>query len=167
MASDQPSVIRGKQHFLDDCSFAVIVLPSSCITNTMIAAAAAIDATKLEQQYTPEYAQPSGQPAYAETKKLHTTYAAGDVIAFEAGSVLPNLDGATVDVDLQVDGASILTAAVELDDTHTAYEIVSGTIDTEDIAAGKVLTVVITPTPGTGSCAQGVFCRAIVREAAE
>lgn len=139
--------------------------PASSITNAAIDSAAGIEATKLEHQYQPVYAQGSGTTAAAATETLYVAYGAGTLIAFRAGSVVANVGAATCTVDLKKNGTTMLSAVITLDSANTARVVEAATLSVTSIAAGDVLEVVVTASAGGGTLATGLFCQAIIREA--
>ncbi len=148
----EPIVFRAMATFLD-------LRPNAgCISDVHVDAAAGIKATKLEHQHRANYAQESDTTAAAEDRVVHVVHGTtGTLKAFKAGSVVANLTGATVSVDLHKNGASILTAAIVLDDADAAYDVVAGVIDTAAVLQDDVLEVVVTVAAGGGTLGKGVF----------
>jgi hypothetical protein len=73
---------------------------------------------------------------------------------------------ATVTVDLKVNGTSILTSVITIDNTVAAYGSVAATLaaGAATLVAGNVLTIVITATAGGGTLPTGFFCETVVWE---
>ncbi len=82
------------------------------------------------------------QPAWSSTSTTCLTTCVGD---------------ATITVDLKVNGVSVLTAAITLDNGQSARELVAGTIDTDSLSADDVIEVAVTVNAGTGTLGKGVF----------
>lgn len=140
--------------------------PAGSVTNNSVIAAAGIEATKLEHQFEPVYSQEAATVAAADNKVMHVVRGAtGDVIQFAAGSVVVAVGDSTATIDLQKNGVSILTAAIVLDNANAVrtLEAAAGYSATT-LAAGDVLSVVVTVTPGTGTLPKGLFVRLTVRE---
>lgn len=160
-----PSRIEGDTYIAGALSCQTLTIPSGTVLNAAVGAGADIDASKLEHQYQKVWADESDTTASAQDHVIHVVYGtAGTVVAFECGNVVANLVDATITVDLHNNGASILTAAIELDNGDAAYAVVGGTIDTATLADGDVLEVVITVAAGGGTLGKGVFASCIIRE---
>ena len=140
-------------------------IPAGSLVDADVAAGAAISATKLMHQHSPNYSQPN-TTATSETRILHTVYGAtGTITAFKAGSIVLNIGAATVTVDLRKNGTTVLTGVITLDTANTAYTPEAATILSASVVAGDVLSVVITATAGGGTLATGFYCYAIITEA--
>ena len=144
-------------------------LPDASVSNSKVAAAANIEATKLEQQYAIAYAQESSATAAAETKVVHAAYGStGAAVAIQAGMIDPNTGDAEVEVDLLLNGTTILTGPITLTSAQSAGETVAGTlVGDPSYSAGDRLEISVTTTPGSGSLGDGVFAGVIVRERAQ
>ena len=118
-----------------------------------------IEASKLEHQHRATYAQESATTAAAaKDEVIHVVKGtAGTLKTFSAGCVVANIGNSTVTVDLHKNGASVLTAAIEIDSGDAAYAIVAGIINTAPVVADDVLEVVVIATIGTGTLGKGVF----------
>jgi len=157
--------IHGDLHCTGTISSKTITLPSSTVDDDSVEAAAGIQATKLQQQYSKFYAQESDTTSATEDYCIHCVHGStGTVVAFEAGSVTACVGDSTITVDLHKDGASILTAAITLDSSNAAYTPEAGTIDSASIADSDVLEVVVVATVGTGTLGKGVYASCIIRE---
>lgn len=142
-------------------------VPALAVGNSAIAAAAGIEASKLQHQHQPVFAQPN-TTATSETRALHVCYGAtGTVIAFRAGSIAINAGAATVTVDIKKNGTSILSAPITLNSSNTNRVVAAGTISTPGLVAGDLLEVVTVATAGGGTLATGVYAQAIITEAAQ
>jgi len=141
---------------------------TSVITDGMVAAAADIAATKLEHQFTIQYAQASTANAAAESRTIHLVHGtAGTVLEFRCGLVTPPDGNRTATFDLKKDGVSILTAAVVLDSTNVAYTPEAGTIGTAAVADTDVLEIVVTVGGDAGTHCLGVYASVVLREDAD
>ena len=93
-----------------------------------------------------------------ESAQIHVVVGAtGTLQKFSGGSVVANTGAATITVDLHKNGASILTAAIVLDNGDAAYAVVEGVISSSSVVADDVLEVVITVNAGGGTLGKGVF----------
>lgn len=148
-------------------TFTTITLPGSTVGNSQILAGAGIEAEKLEHHHSITENQPNSA-ATTETRVIHSVYGAtGDVLAFEAGSIVAATGNATVTLDLKKNGTTILTGVVTLDSGNTAYIVEAGSIDTAPVVDGDVLEVVIVATIGTGALPTGLFYNLRLNEDAQ
>jgi len=142
-----------------------ITQPAESVGNAAVKSDAGVSATKLEHQHQPAYAQESATTAAAETRVVHVVRGAiGTTVAFEAGCITPCLGNATITVDLLKNGASVLTAAITLDNGQAAYDTVEATIDDDALADDDVLEVDVSVNAGTGTLGEGVFAGLTLRE---
>ena len=148
-------------------TYTTIDLPSNSVSNSQITAGAGIEAEKLEHHHSITGNQPN-TAATTETRVIHSVYGTtGDVLAFEAGSIVAATGNATVTLDLKKNGTTILAAVVTLDSANTAYIIEAGSIATAPIVDGDVLEVVIVATVGTGALPTGLFYNLRLNEDAQ
>jgi hypothetical protein len=133
-----------------------IGIPANTIDNLDVVASAGIEASKLEHNHCLTYAEGSGTTAVDKTVILHKVKGtAGTLKSFQVDCVSACTGAATVTVDLQNDGVSVLDAVVTLDSSTTAA---SGTIVTPAVATDDKLTIVINATStGTDAAAGGLF----------
>lgn len=154
------------QHFAA-ATFSDITLPASCAANSQIAVGAGIQAEKLEHQHSISGSQPN-TTATSEERVIHTVYGnAGNVLAFEVGSIVACLTDADITIDLHKNGASILTGVITLESTNTAYIVEAGSIDTAVLEDGDVLEVVIVATVNGGTLGTGLFWNLRLNEDAQ
>ena len=157
--TEENGQFRGTVTFLD------AKLNDGCIEDKHVAAGAAISASKLEHQHRAVYAQESATTAAAETLVAHVVKGTnGTLKTFKAGCVTACVGDATITVDLKVNGVSVLTAVVTLDNGQSARELVAGTIDTDSLSADDVIEVAVTVNAGTGMLGKGVFAYVDVHE---
>ena len=160
-----PSRHEGGLHVDGNLTMKTIGLPAGGVVNTHVSENAGLDATKLKHQYEITQAQGSGDNVAAETQVRHLVYGTtGEVIAFEGGSIVAGLGTYEVTIDLLKNGTTVLTTPVVLTTNETAMEVVSSVIGTTPLVANDVLEVDISITGTTGTAAQGVFSRLVVRE---
>jgi len=149
---EDTGVFRGLVQFLS------ILLPSGAVTAANIAAAAGVEATKLEHQHREIYQQESDTTSVSEDRVVHVVKGTtGDLKTFRAGSVVANIGAATITVDLHKNGSTILSAPITLDNGDAAYALVAGVISSEPVVADDVLEVVVVATAGGGTVGKGVF----------
>jgi hypothetical protein len=139
------------------------VAPANSIGDAAIPLGAGIQAEKLEHLNPALFSQ-NGSAA-AETRVVFVAAAACTVEAFRAGSVTPAVGVAVATLDLRKNGVSVLTAPITLDSANAAYTPESGTLSgAPTLAAGDVLTVVATSTPGGGTAPTGMYAVARVHQ---
>lgn len=142
-----------------------VVLSSSCVTDEKVSATADISASKLEHNNRAMFAQASGTNATAETRTIYTAVNVGSVTGFKIGAIVAATGDSTATLDLKKNGTTILTGTVQLTSATAAYTLVAGTVGSSAaLAAGDVLTVVMTVSAGTGTLPQGVFAYADILE---
>lgn len=134
------------------------------INNAAIAVAAAIDATKITQQPRVNFHQPN-TAATTERRAVYCVYGAtANLLAFRAGSIAIAVGAATVTVDLQKNGVSILTAVITLDTANVARVPEAGSFSSTAFVAGDLLEIVVTATAGGGILPTGVFAQIVLSE---
>lgn len=140
-------------------------LPASSVTNAAVAAAAGIDASKLEHRHRPLYTQPN-TTATSVTQVIYVAKAAGTVNSFRAGSIAACAGAATITVDLKKNGSTILSAVITLDSSNSNYVPEAGTVNTAAYVADDVFTIVTVATAGGGTIGTGFYCIPEFEEAA-
>jgi hypothetical protein len=160
--------LEGNLYVTGNVSAQTVTLPNGTVGDAAVKDNAGIDATKLQHQHRVTFAQESGSTAIAEGRVLHHVRGAtGSVVAFAVGCVTPCIGDAAITVDLKNNGASILTAPIELGSGQDAFDTVAGTIASAGLLAGDVLEIVITVTPGTGTLGEGLFAALTIHEKAQ
>jgi hypothetical protein len=137
------------------------------ITNAMISTVAAIEPTKLRQQYCPVFSQVSTADATVDRKVLHVVRGAGGATEFNVGAVTAATGNATITIDLKKAGVSVLTSTITLDSTTAAFVLKAGSLaaGATVLAANDVLEAHISAVNvGTGALPKGVFMQLKVRE---
>ena len=144
--------------FRGEVTFKNVNLNTDSVENKHVTDDAAIEPGKLRHQHRAMYAQESATAAAAESRTVHVVKgAAGEVKTIKFGCVTPCTVDAEITIDLEKDGVSILTGVITLDNSQAAFELVSGTIDTEAVVAGDVLEIVVAVAAGGGALGEGVF----------
>lgn len=128
------------------------------VTSTSIAAAANLDADKLEHRHWPSVSQPN-ITATTETKTIFVARKTGVVNEVRAGSIAIAVGAATVTVDVKKNGTTILTGVLTLNSANTARVTVAATISGSlgQYVAGDWFEVVLVATAGGGTLQTGVF----------
>ena len=115
-------------------------------------------ADEQEHRYMLTYSQESATGAADGAYVVHVVHGATGVLnSFKCGVVVACVGAATIDVDLLVNGVSVLSSAVEISVSHAAYELVSGTISGAALEVNDVVEVSIDETTGGGTQGKGVF----------
>lgn len=149
-----------------------IVPGAGDISNSHIAAAAAIDRSKLIHEHRPPYAQPDAN-VVAERMVIHTVRGPSNAVVKEFGALLatqipdtaPGSSGRTATIDLLKNGSSILTATIQLDSTNTLRTIELGTLTAgATLAQGDVLEVNVTIGGSVGTNPKGLFVSTVIEE---
>lgn len=139
------------------------VFPTGAVTNAAIVAAAAIDATKSQQQYQPCFGQ--NGTAVAERKVIHLVQGAtATIVSFKCGVRVACSGNATITVDLLKNGVSVLSAAEVLDLNDAAFAITTPVVSTTGGVVTNVYEVNVTVNAGTGTLGQGLFAQMTIRE---
>ncbi len=148
-----------------------VTLPASSVTNAAIIAAAAIDATKVVQQFCSEYAQAPGSDIATATLDAHIAYAAGTLVSVQAavtGLAATGDRSATIDLQRSTAGgafATVLSAPITLSIADTIRVPDTATISSAAYVAGDLFRWVITQVAGSsGTRPQGLIARALFRE---
>jgi hypothetical protein len=130
---------------------------SFSIADSDISGTANISASKVQHQHRQVYSQPN-TTSTTETRIIHVVNGASATItSFSAGSIVANVGGATVTVDLKKNGSSVLTSVITLNSSTVAYTPTLATLSTTTATTNDVFTIVITATVGGGTLATGVY----------
>jgi len=157
------STLEGDFYCVGTWTFRSIVLPSSCIGNTQISAGAGIEAEKLETRLVIHH-RIDGTIATI-TVPLHCVNGAtGDIIKFRAGLITPCTGNATITVDLEKAGATILTTVATLDSGVAARVMEDALVATATLVADDWLDLVIVATVGTGALGADLLVELIINE---
>lgn len=133
--------------------------PPLSIVDADVSNTAAFSASKCEGRMHAQIEQAG--TATTETKIIRTVKGAtGTLKHFTVTNITASAGASNVTVDLQINGASALSAVVTQDAASGDLGIETGVITTPGVVAGDVVTVVITanavgtPALATGICAQ-------------
>ena len=146
------AVVQGNLVVTGNFSFS-----AGTVTDTSVAAAAGIGATKLQHSHEQGYAQESATNAATESRVVFKASGAGTVNAFVAGAVVLLTGNDTCTIDLKKNGTTVLSAPIALSSSDTSRVAKTGTVTSAAFVAGDVFEVVITATHNTGTLPKGVF----------
>ncbi|MDA8376369.1 MAG: hypothetical protein M0Z50_04705 [Planctomycetia bacterium] len=158
----QPSIVGGDFYWTGSHTFKTLNLPSGAVEPDDIAPGEPgnyIDPTTMRQRHKTVYAQDSTTAATTETRAVYTVVGqTAAAVAAQAALIAPCTGNATVTVDFQIAGTSILNAPITLSSANTAREVVVGVINPayQDLTVGQIVEVVITATAGTGALGSGI-----------
>jgi len=158
---------EGDHHFTGNLSAVTMTIPSGAVSNTHVAAAAAIAASKQQHRYANNLSQPADDTSVDEDKAIHIVYGStGEIISFEAGSATACEGDGEINVDLRKNGltSSLLNSVIKLDSDNTAYVAEAGVIDSADLIDGDVVRVVISTAKTSGTVGKGVFASLLHNE---
>lgn len=146
-----------------------LTVPNSSVGDTQFNPADPLTAQKQYHQYQPVFSQARGASPAANTgQTIHVAYGAGTIVGFGAGFMVDESAWTgNVTVDLKKNGTTVLSSVVTLNSGTTVGSVNTVGLAVTTYVAGDVFEVVITYTAGTGTPPQGVFARAVLREAAQ
>jgi hypothetical protein len=136
------------------------------VTDASVNASAGIQTTKLRHRYTKHYAQPNAT-AITETKTTHVVRGTNaTIMEAAAGSIVANIGGATVTIDVKKNGTSVLNSVITLNSSNTGRVAVTGSLNGALVGcvAGDWIEVVVTATVGGGTLATGVYAQVMIDE---
>jgi hypothetical protein len=166
MATPSPSRCEGALTVNGRLTCDELLIPDGTVTDAMVNQAAAIAATKLEHQHEINFSQAHGTAATAERRVIHTVYG-GDasLVSISAGvTVACSGVGATITVDVYLNGTTVLSAPISIDRFTATYTPTYGAFTETAAEADDVLEVVVTASAGAGTLGQGLFVSLIVYE---
>lgn len=161
------SRLEGDHHVNGNLSAETMTIPVGTVGNTHVAAAAGLAASKQEHRYANSCSQAAADTSADEDKVVHIVYGTtGTIIGFEAGSVTACEGDGQITVDLRKNGVtnSLLSAAIVLDSSNTAYVAEAGVIGTADVTDGDVLHVLVSTAKTSGTVGKGAFARLLLNE---
>ena len=160
----EPTRIPGDMTVAGALSAGSINIPANSIADAAIPAGANISYLKLEQLKQATYSQAG--VAVSETRAIHVVRGVGGatVLEFVAGAVVAPIGAATVTFDLRKNGATILSAVINLTSATAAYALLTAAIASAGLVQGDVLTIVTVATAGGGTLPQGVFAQVRLKE---
>lgn len=161
------SVLNGDYHINGTLSSKILNPPPGSIRNDDIEQNTGVEASKLQHPNRFRYVELSSTTSSTLTIPVYVGIGVTGVLQnFLAGAVVANLSGATVDVDLLKNGTTVLSAPINLNDTHSNYEVVAGTISDTTFTTDDVYEIDVTATAGGGTLSMGLFCIGRIYESA-
>lgn len=128
------------------------------INNAVVPSGADWQARKLQHQHRCIVAHKSDETVTDEAYVVHEVLGlVGTLIKVACGFVVAPVGGDTVEIDVLVNGASIMVAPIELDAADSPYNIVTAAIDSAGLAVGDIIEVAINAVAAGGTPAKGVF----------
>ena len=163
--------IEGNLYVNGSLSSLTFTPPNASITNASIAAAAAIDSSKVIHKFPIRYTQSGGTAVVAGNNMLHTVVGATATIeSIEAIIETPADDASrTIEIDLLAGNASsafasVLSATVDFANTDAARTVKTGTISSASLTDGDSLKLTVAVAGGSGNQAQGLLVTVCVSE---
>lgn len=138
----------------------VIVLPNNVVKNANVAVGGSglnIAYTKLTSQRVLTYEQPNTTTTTATVPLYVAQGATGAVLYVRAGNIVKAVGAATVTVDVQKNGTTILSSVITLDSTNTNRVVEAGTVSVPAYSTGSWFDVIVTATAGGGTLPTGLY----------
>lgn len=155
--------IEGDTYITGTLTAGAMNVPASSVGNTEIEAQANISASKLEHQHNLNVAifdhatdVSARRVGFFRAESNCTIDKFAVYVTVAAGATT------TVSVDLLKNGTTILTGTISITNSHTAYQIVEGTLSSSTLVADDVLEVNVTIS-GTNE-PKGLNACAVIRE---
>ena len=169
MAMNESSRVIGTQYFKDEVSFAVApVLPANSIGDREFKSSDPLAAGKVKHRARYAYSQ-GNVAAVTETRGLGIVHGVGVFKGVYVSNSARATGNATVTVDVRLNGVTVLTAPVTLNNANPAagagFASMQGVISgTPALAKGDVIDAVITAAAGTGVLPTQVMVEAVTEE---
>lgn len=160
------SRIEGPLHVNGTLSASSFNPPDNIITrNAQIAAGVNLDADKVEHRYTITTALTDHATDSAVVRKVvHVVKGTtASIVSFVAGVTVAATSTGECDVDLKVNGTSVLSADIKLDSGNAAFSQEAGTVTDPDLVAGDVVEISIDATAGSDK-PKGVNATVVIDE---
>lgn len=139
--------------------------PDNCIGTDAINVNSPIETNKQKHQYNVVYSNGKhGVAAAGERRVVHVANGAGLIEGVDIGAVVANIGAAVVTFNLYKNGATVLSAPVDLTSATAAFALVSPGIATYAYVADDVFEVFISVAAGGGTLAQAFFARLVFNE---
>lgn len=148
------------------------VLTQGCVSDINVGAGGTglgVQASKLQHQYEPVYSQAFGAAVITERRAVHLVRGAtGSCDRFAANLKQACTGGATITVDLQKNGVSILAAVISFSSADVgSYVTKTAVVTTQPTVVNDLVEVVVTATVGGGTLGQGLAAVPRLREDAD
>ncbi len=142
------------------------ITPSdSSVTNSSVAANAAILATKLQHRNSAFYSDNSATTTATAVHPLYMIHGTtASVVALQCGNVVACVGAATIVVDLKKNNVSVLSSTLTLNSSNTARVAVPATINTAGAVQGDLYELSVTATAGGGTVGTGFYARLTIDE---
>lgn len=169
----EPTVFPGDVQIKGTLMPTTLSLPALTVTNAGVAAAAAIDASKLLHMVNVSLELfAAASTVTALTKEIYIAKGIGSITAIRAavnGTIATGGDR-TINVDLQKSTgggafATVLSATVLLNSSSTLRTLATGTISSATYAAGDLFRFVVTVAGAAGNQAAGLVASFVAYEA--
>lgn len=164
-----PDTIRGDRQYLGQVTYTKApTVPAGSFGDAAIADNAGVQTTKLQHRTLATLSQAAAADASATRQVVAVVNgASGSLVGVVAGASTAATGDATVQVDLLVNGVSVMSAVMSLSSATAAYALVVGAIASTDLVAGDVVELEIkNVAAGTGTLPKGVFARVVIDEKA-
>lgn len=164
------TVFNGDWHVNGTATAKTLIVPSSTITNAMVAASAGIDASKVVHQFPLFYQQSPGSAVVAATYLLHIGRFNGTIAAVEAAvNTVATGGDRTVSVDLKKStggGAfsSCLASAIQFTNGSAALTPTAGTLSVTTFGDNDILELTVAVAGAAGNQAQGLLVTVTLQE---
>jgi len=149
-------------YFAGAVRFKAAILNDGAISDDQVASGADLAASKLKHVHRATYGQAIAASPTTGAYTIHAVKGAtAGVLEFKTClATAPTGDG-SVTVDCLNGTASLLSAAVTLNSSSTAYTFQAGTVSTSAATVGDVIVISITKSTGTaGTCGSGLMAYA-------
>lgn len=158
-----PSQLSDDIYFSGNVRCKNIILNAGAVDDNAVADDAGITYDKLQHEHRVNYNQ-NGTAAAATVAVYRCRGATGTIIGVAAGSIAACVGDSTVTIDVKKNGTTVLASTIVLDNANSAYTGETGSLSVTSLAAGDVLTVVVTVSAGTGTLATGLYVSLSVAE---
>jgi hypothetical protein len=150
-------------------------IPASGVGDAQVAAGANLSASKLQHRDRFVFGQSGAaasatapiRVAVATTPLSSTDTPTARVVSVRAGSITPCTGNATITVDVQKGGASMLTGVITLDASNSARVAEEGVLADGDLETGDWVDLVVVATVGTGALGTGLLVEVEIDETAQ
>lgn len=101
----------------------------------------------------------------AKTEPIHVAYGNGTLVAVDAGTVTLCTGSASITIDVQKNGVTVLSTPLILDSGNVARILEAGAIASGAYVSGDWFDVVVTIATPSGAVGTGLIVRLVFREA--
>jgi len=165
------SRIDGSLYVTGNITSGSLTLAAGSVINTSVAAAAAIDETKLEHQHRIGYAMPNVLVVPINTVVYTCHGDTATILEIEAGTqvVCTGDSTITVTVNRHRGATEAAVTAITLDSDNVVFTAEAGSLNSTNklLVDGDVLEISVAVSPGTGSLGTGLFVSITLAEDSE